>query len=105
MRCVIEAKQVFSHPKNDRAAGKMGAPLTVEPLALCLVFFFFMRLRGAHPKTVRAFLTCRAGDDDIVIPFQALVACLIWLGFIEGAPLLRSVTDLPDLPALHPTLP
>lgn len=29
-------------------------------------------------------------------PVQALcvVACLIWLGFIEGAPLLRLVTDL-----------
>lgn len=66
-----------------------------------------MGLRGAHPKTDRAFLTCRAGDDDdIVIPFQALVACLIWLGFIEGAPLLRSVTDLPDLPAPpYPTVP
>lgn len=35
-------------------------------------------------------------------PVQALcvVACLIWLGFIEGAPLLRSVTDLFVFPPL-----
>lgn len=85
--------------QRTSAAGKMGAPSTVEPPTRCplpsaLLFFFFLLLCGAHPKTARAFLTCRERHRHHPVQALCVVACLIWLGFIEGAPLLRSVTDL-----------
>lgn len=49
--------------QRTSAAGKMGAPSTVnpQPAARCplLICFFFFFLSGAHPKSARAFLTCR----------------------------------------------
>lgn len=98
--------------QRTSAAGKMGAPSTVEPPTRCpLLFCLFCSSSSCcvehTPKLPEHSLRVERHRHH---PVQALcvVACLIWLGFIEGAPLLRSVTDLfvfpsPSLP--HPALP
>lgn len=67
-RCVIEAKQVFSHP--NRASQVKWVLLLICGRRVPRAPPWWSAPQSCHPT------------------------CLIWLGFIEGAPLLRSLSDM-----------